>query len=335
LIYVKPTEAVAMNAFLSAIENQDLGDKESCLKRTRLDTLQVNMGDLCNQSCLHCHVKASPLGKRSMSKKIVDAVVKILSKNRGLVLDITGGAPELNPHFDYFVVKARPWVRQLIVRTNLTVLCEAGRDHLPGFFRAQGVHLLCSLPCYTEKNVDSQRGKGAFVKSIKVLRALNAAGYAKEKELLLDIVYNPMGAYLPTRQEDLEEDYRSNLRDGYGVEFNRLITITNVPINRFRECLDSQGAYPKYLELLKSSFNPDTVRRIMCRTFLSVGFDGRLYDCDFNQSLGWVLKDTKGKPLTIEALKLKDLENRDIAVGEHCFSCTAGCGSSCQGALVT
>lgn len=322
-----------MNAFLNVLESNKISNKDSYIRRKELTTLQVNTGNLCNQSCKHCHVDASPLGNRVMSREVIESIIKFLSHKQNLVLDITGGAPELNPHFDYFIINARSKVKEVIVRSNLTVFFEPGKEYLSQFFKQQNVHLICSLPCYTEKNVDLQRGRGVFAKSIEALRLLNKLGYSKLEGLTLDLVYNPIGAYLPPQQDKLEDDYRQNLKQNYGIEFNRLITMTNAPIKRFKDYLDLQGEYDNYLKLLKDNFNPSVVEGIMCRIFLSVGYDGRLYDCDFNQSLGWALKNSEGKFLTIDKVNIKDLENREIKVGEHCLSCTAGYGSSCQGAL--
>jgi len=317
-----------MNVFLDKVQTSRV-----TLSRENLKILQVNMGNLCNQSCMHCHVGASPDGKKVMSREVIKDIVGFLSKNKGLVLDVTGGAPELNPHFDYLVSEAKPFVERIMVRSNLTILFESGKDYLPEFFKKNKIHLICSLPCYTETNVDAQRGKGVFAKSIKALLLLNSIGYAKDKDLILDIVYNPGGAFLPGGQQTMENDYRKNLT-GYGVSFNRLITITNVPIKRFKDFLDHREEYPKYIETLKESFNPRAAENVMCKALVSVGFDEALYDCDFNQSLGWHLKDNRGQPLTLRTLKKNDLKAVDILFGEHCFSCTAGQGSSCQGALV-
>ena len=321
-----------MKEFLSVLEKYDINYKDT-FKRRVLTTLQVNIGNLCNQSCLHCHIDASPQGKNIMSKRVIDDILEYISKYRLEALDVTGGAPELNPHFDYFIVKARRLCKDVIVRSNLTVFFESGKGYLPEFFKKHKIHLICSLPCYSEENVDSQRGRGVFKKSIRAISLLNDYGYARDEGLPLDLVYNPLGAYLPPEQEKLEKDYRLNLRNEYGVEFNRLLTITNVPIKRFKATLEAAGQYNKYVELLKDSFNPDTIDNIMCRNFLSVGYNGKLYDCDFNQSLGWALKDGKGDFLTIENLSHEGLKGRKIMVGGHCFSCTAGLGSSCQGAL--
>ncbi len=322
-----------MNAFVEVLRSNKISEEDSSFKRAKLTTLQVNMGNLCNQRCKHCHVDASPRGGKIMSRKVIDSILKFLPQNTGLILDITGGAPELNPHFNYLVINAHPLVKEIIVRSNLTVFFEPGKDYLPQFLKNHNIHLVCSLPCYTEKNVDSQRGDGVFKKSIEALRLLNKLGYSMVEGLPLDLVYNPMGAYLPPSQEELEGDYKCHLKKEYGVEFNKLITMTNAPIKRFKEYLDSRGEYSKYLRLLKDSFNPAVVENIMCRKFLSVGYDGKLYDCDFNQVLGWALRDGRGNVLTIDMLDVKDLEQRTVIVGEHCLCCTAGYGSSCQGAL--
>lgn len=323
-----------MNAFLNLIEESKISDKEGCLRRIELTTLQVNMGNLCNQSCLHCHVSASPRGKKVMGRRVVDDILSFLKQNPGLSLDITGGAPELNPNFDYFILEAKPLVKELSVRTNLTVFFEPGKEYLPDFFMKNRVRLICSLPCYQKESVDAQRGKGVYDKSIRALRILNRLGYAKMKDLSLTLVYNPTGPYLPPQQDRLEAEYREFLKKNYDIEFDKLLTITNAPIKRFKKYLNSNGEYKNYLRLLKKSFNPEIVDNIMCRKYLSVGYDGRLYDCDFNQSLGWVLKNKKGQVLTIDKIRPQDLKERKVMVGEHCLSCTAGFGSSCQGALL-
>jgi radical SAM/Cys-rich protein len=322
-----------MNAFLSLLETHSEAIPDGSIRRGELTTLQINMGNLCNQQCLHCHIDASPQGDKVMSLETVDAVLGFLGNNEGLTLDITGGAPELNPHFEYLISSARPFVDEILVRSNLTVLLEPGKEHLPGFFKKYGIHLICSLPCYTEENVDLQRGSGVFEKSIRALRLLNDLGFAKNDSLRLDLVYNPKGPKLPPKQDDLEKEYRRILDAEYGIDFNRLITITNVPIKRFRNLLESQGEYDRYMGLLKNSFNPAVVENLMCRTFLSVGHDGTLYDCDFNQALRLALRDETGNILSIDAVEAYELEGREVIIDEHCLACTAGYGSSCQGAL--
>jgi len=291
------------------------------------------MGDLCNQSCLHCHIDASPSGKKIMSRKVADDILGFLKSHKIQTLDITGGAPELNPNFDYLVTSARRLVDELIVRSNLSVFFEPQKEYLPGFFKGNRVHLVCSLPCYMRENVEKQRGQGVFQKSIDALRILNKLGFSKEEGLALDLVYNPAGANLPPGQGGLEKEYKRNLRDSYGIEFNRLLTITNVPIKKFKRYLESSNEYDKYYSLLEKSFNPDTLENLMCRSFLSVGYDGMLYDCDFNLALGLSLQDKSGNQLTIDKLNPHDLDGRQISIDQHCLSCTAGSGSSCQGAL--
>ena len=320
-----------MSVFLDMLNKYEIN--RTSLKRDQITTLQVNMGDLCNQACTHCHIAASPQGKNIMSRNVVEDILVFLKNNKIKSLDITGGAPELNPHFEYFVESARPLVDELIVRSNLTVLFEEGKEHLPDFFRLNKVHLICSLPCYTKKNVDQQRGAGVFEKSIKALKLLNDSGFTKRYDLKLDLVYNASGAYLPGSQKALEQDYKRILKDKYGIEFNRLLTITNVPIKKFKDYLDSNNKYEKYSHVLQNSFNPQTIATLMCRTFLSVGFDGKLYDCDFNLALGYAIREARGSHLTIANLNLSKLNEIDIMTGEHCLACTAGSGSSCQGAL--
>lgn len=304
------------------------------LKRERLRILQVNLGNLCNQSCLHCHVDGSPAGSRNMSADTVEEVLAFLRAAGDLTLDITGGAPELNPNFRWLVRAARPLVGTVMVRSNLTVMLEPGQEDLVGFLADQGVKIVASLPCYTRANVDGQRGSGTFEKSIRVLKLLNRAGYGRREDLEIDLVYNPGGACLPGSQADLERDYRAELAGEHGVVFNRLITIANAPIGRFGRRLAEEGGLDRYLGLLEENFNPSTLPRLMCRTLLSVDYRGYLYDCDFNQARGLVLEDEDGRPLHISAVTADDLSGREILTGNHCFSCAAGAGSSCGGALL-
>ena len=322
-----------MNAFFNMLDSRKEAGKASIVKRGKVTTLQVNVGNICNQSCLHCHMDASPAGKNVMPRNVIDDILKCLSQNSGLTLDITGGAPELNPNFDYLVKSARPLVNEIIARSNLTVIFEPGKENLPNFFKENKVHLICSLPCYIKENVDRQRGNGIFEKSLKALRILNELGYGKDDEMQLDLVHNPIGPNLPLEQHRLEIDYNRNLNREYGIEFDRLITITNVPIGRFNECLKNNGGYEKYKQLLMDNFNADVLENLMCRNLLSVGWDGRLYDCDFNLALGLALKDENDKILTINTIDAAELEGKEIVFGEHCLACAAGSGSSCQGAL--
>lgn len=306
----------------------------SYARRIELETLQVNMGNMCNQSCLHCHVGASRSGDKVMTKAAVDDIIKFLSGTKGLILDITGGCPELNPHFKYFVTKVRSYVKQIMVRSNLTVLFEPGMETLPEFYKDKQVKLVCSMPCYTKEKVEAQRGKGVFDKSITALKLLNSVGYGQDKGLELDLVYNPGGAFLPGDQAGLEKDYKRELGN-YGVVFKHLITITNAPINRFEQYLKANGNYDEYMKLLVDSFNKEVVPNIMCRNLLSVAWDGKIYDCDFNQARGLALKNSKGEIMAIGDLGAKDLEDKEIIFDNHCYCCTAGAGSSCQGALAS
>ena len=302
------------------------------LRRKDLETLQINVGRLCNQACHHCHVDASPGRTEVMTRETMERILSFLEASSIPAVDITGGAPEVNSNFRYLVRGAREMGRKVTVRCNLTVLFEPGQADLPAFYRDQGVELICSLPCYLQENVDGQRGKGVFIKSIEALRRLNRAGYGMpETGLLLDLVYNPTGATLPGPQAELEADYRKVLREQYGILFNRLFTITNMPINRFADYLRRRGEYGAYMTTLRAHFNPETVEHLMCRSLVSVDWEGNLYDCDFNQMLGM---HVGGHPLKVWEVAPEALAGRRIRVGEHCYGCTAGAGSSCGGALV-
>jgi radical SAM/Cys-rich protein len=318
-----------INSFKDVILSVD----DTCTKRDELVILQVNLGNRCNQQCLHCHVDASPDGNRIMSTQIMDDIIKFLSKKRGLILDVTGGCPELNPNFRYLIEKAKPYVKQVMIRTNLTIMFENNMEYLPNFYKKNKVKLVCSMPCYTKKNVDSQRGNGVFDKSIKALKLLNTIGYGKVDSLQLDLVYNPGGAFLPADQRTLERDFKRNLKENFGIVFNHLLTITNAPINRFERYLKINGNFDEYMKLLIENFNKDIAKQIMCRSLLSVGWDGKIYDCDFNQALGLTIKDKFGKLIYINEIEPQDLEGKEIIFRNHCFCCTAGTGSSCHGAL--
>ncbi len=304
------------------------------LRRGRVTTLQVNVGKLCNMACHHCHVDAGPRRKEVMQPEIAERVIELLASNPAVeTLDLTGGAPELNPSFRWMVSEARRLGRHVIDRCNLTVLHERGQEDLARILATNRVHVVASLPCYGEENVDKQRGKGAFEKSIRALRELNALGYgAGDTGLELDLVYNPVGAFLPPPQVTLEARYKDELQQHFGVRFDRLLTITNMPIWRFAACLEKAGELEAYMSLLVNHFNPATVAGLMCRSMLSIGWDGRVYDCDFNQMLDVSI----GEP---RIRTLRDLTNLDfvtgakVATGSHCFGCTAGAGSSCSGAL--
>ena len=300
------------------------------LKLTRLQTVQVNMGDLCNQKCSHCHINGSPTGSKIMHKNVISEILKFLSVNTGLVLDITGGCPELNPNFRLLIEKSLPYVSKIMVRTNLTIMLEKNMGWLSEFYKKHRIVLMASMPCYTKENVDKQRGIGVFEKCISALKMLNELGYGKSLEL--NLVYNPGGAFLPGLQSSLEKDYHANLKQ-YGVIFNHLFTITNAPINRFKNHLEANGDFDKYMNLLIDSFNPGVAADIMCRDLLSVGWDGILYDCDFNQALGLSMRDKLGKIMEIKGLSLSDIEGKEIIFENHCYCCAAGAGSSCKGSL--
>jgi radical SAM/Cys-rich protein len=304
------------------------------LARAHTTTLQVNVGKRCNQACHHCHVEAGPKRTESMTGETVERVLALLAHSPGIeVVDVTGGAPELNPHFRQLVAAARRLGRRVIDRCNLTILLEPGQEDLADFLAAEEVEVVASLPCYTLDNVEAQRGRGVFDKSVVALRRLNALGYGLPgSRRRLDLVYNPLGAFLPPPQDRLEARYKQELRDHFGIEFHHLLTITNMPIRRFAEMLANSGQHEAYMALLVNHFNPATVPGVMCRSLVSVGWDGRLYDCDFNQMLEMPLG--AGDAATVWQLDdFESLAGRPIATGAHCFGCTAGAGSSCSGSL--
>lgn len=332
------------------------------LNRTSLTTLQVNLGYLCNLSCTHCHVNAGPNRTELMDLDTVNLVLAVLKQQGITTLDLTGGAPEMNPHFRYLVTEATKLGVEVIDRCNLTILQEPGYEYLAQFLADHKVTIVASLPCYSEKNVSEQRGKGVFEQSIEVLQQLNSMGYGVKPSLPLNLVYNPNGAFLPPDQQQLEREYKTRLNADFGIAFNRLYTITNMPISRFGAVLLAKGEYHQYMDLLKANFSTSNLDTLMCRSTVSVDWQGNLYDCDFNQML------EMGMPLISEAIPstsgngrpdkliasdsslitsdgssenlrhLKDLLHSDfsgqfIAIGDHCYGCTAGQGSSCGGAL--
>ncbi len=312
--------------FASALESAELPP----LVRDVVRTLQVNVGKRCNQACHHCHVDAGPKRTEQMSAETVERVLALLAANPQVeLLDVTGGAPELNPHFRDLVRGARRLGRRVIDRCNLTVLFEPGQEDTAEFLAAHEVEIVASLPCYAAENVERQRGRGVFARSIEALRRLNGLGYGSR--LPLNLVYNPVGAFLPPAQTELEATYRRELRERHGIEFRRLLTITNMPIKRFADDLVRQGALDAYLGLLVNHFNPAAVEAVMCRSLVSVGYDGRLYDCDFNQMLE--LECPPPARTIWDVDDLSTLRGRPIVTGTHCFGCTAGAGSSCGGAL--
>lgn len=307
------------------------------LLREETTTLQINVGKLCNQACHHCHVDAGPKRREIMPAEVADRTLHLLALSPTIeTVDITGGAPELNPNFRRLVTESRLLRRHVMDRCNLTVLFESGMEGLAGFLAENEVEITASLPCYTQENVDQQRGRGVFEKSIRALQVLNRLGYGlPDSSLRLNLVYNPLGPTLPPPQEKLEADYKRQLREHFGVEFHRLFTLTNMPIKRFAAMLDQTGKREAYMSLLVNHFNPGTVTNLMCRSLVSVGWDGKLYDCDFNQMLeiGMGVSAAKLAPTLWEIESFSGLAGQRIVTGSHCFGCTAGAGSSCGGAL--
>ncbi len=302
--------------------------------RGRLETLQVNLGFRCNQSCLHCHVDAGPRRAEMMQLDTVQEIVRFLSEHRTLRLDLTGGAPELNPHFRFLVDQARSLGVEVTDRCNLTVLEEPGQEDLADFLSSHRVEEMASLPCYLEENVDAQRGAGVFTKSIRALQRLNRLGYGDGcSGLRLNLVYNPQNPVLPPPQCGLERDYKKHLRERYEVDFDQLYVLANMPIKRFGSTLLSRRQFDAYLELLRSAHRDENLEGVMCRNLVSVDWRGYLYDCDFNQMLGMELGG-KAAPRHIRDLTGSELSGRPVRVAEHCFGCTAGQGSSCGGALL-
>ena len=304
------------------------------IQRQRLETLQINIGLRCNQACLHCHTNSNPYRREQMDDDTLDLVIRYLSRGGAGTLDITGGAPELHPHFRQLVTRARDLGVHVIDRCNLTVMELPGQESLGAFLADSRVEVIASLPCYTPDNVDQQRGKGTFESSIRGLQRLNELGYATESSgLVLNLVYNPLGPSLPGPQAQLETDYRKQLLDGFGIRFNRLFTLSNMPIKRFGSTLVSRGQFTDYITLLKSEHREDNLDNVMCRSLVSVDWQGYLYDCDFNQMLGLSIGVNGSGRLHLSDLLHVDIDNAPIAVRDHCYGCTAGQGSSCSGAL--
>jgi radical SAM/Cys-rich protein len=302
------------------------------IRRGRLSTLQVNVGYRCNQSCFHCHVNAGPNRTEAMSADTIDLVLDVLDRRRIATLDVTGGAPELHPEFRRLVVSARNLSVKVIDRCNLTILLEAGQEDLPAFLADNQVEVVASLPCYLQENVDRQRGKGVFDKSIEALRRLNAVGYGDPRVgLVLNLVFNPQGPSLPPNQEALQTDYKRILFERHGIVFNELFALANMPIQRFGSTLISKKQFVDYMALLEGAHRQENLDGVMCRTLVSVDHEGYLHDCDFNQMLKLPLGG-RGRT-NLRDLLTEDLEGRRIRVAGHCFGCTAGQGSSCGGAL--
>lgn len=303
------------------------------LKPAKTEILQVNVGKMCNQTCKHCHVDAGPDRKEIMTRDTMQLCLDALEKSDIKTVDLTGGAPEMNPEFRWFVEEIKKLGKHVIVRCNLTIILANPKYHdLPDFFKKHQIEVVSSLPHFSARRTDAQRGEGVFEKSIKALQMLNEVGYGKETTgLLLNLVYNPSGAFLPPAQASLERDFKNKLRAEFGVEFNSLFAITNMPISRFLDYLVNTGKYEEYMQKLVDSFNPSAVANVMCRNTISIGWDGYLYDCDFNQMLD--MKVEKSAPQHISEFDVKALEQREILVNQHCYGCTAGAGSSCGGEI--
>lgn len=314
-------------------ESKYISIGEGPLRATGIDIFQMNLGKMCNQVCKHCHVDAGPDRKEIMTKEIMEHCLRILAEGDIQTVDLTGGAPEMNPNFLWFVAEAKKLGKHVMVRSNLTILTESGYRDYPRFFAEHQVEVISSLPYYTESNTDKQRGEGVFGKSIEAMKTLNALGYGKPGSgLILNLVYNPVGAFLPPKQEALEKDYKRELLRKFDVEFNSLYTITNMPISRFLDYLIESDNYLGYMHKLVQQFNPSAALGVMCRNTISIGWDGYLYDCDFNQMLE--LKVNHGLPNHVSAFSLEALKRREIVTARHCYGCTAGSGSSCGGAVV-
>lgn len=304
------------------------------INRGELSVLQINLGYLCNLSCVHCHVNAGPTRTELMSRETIDQVLALLQRSDIQTLDLTGGAPELNPCFRYLVSQARQLGVHVIDRCNLTILFEPGQQDLAQFLADQGVEIVASLPCYLESNVEEQRGKGVYSDSIRAIHMLNRLGYGVEPGLPLNLVYNPTGPVLPPAQDELERDYKRELGASYGIHFNQLFTITNMPIQRFGAVLLAQGQYDDYMDLLRDNFSEENLATVMCKNLLSVDWQGYLYDCDFNQMLDMpLLGQNRQHRHVSDLLKVDSLMSSSILTGDHCYGCTAGQGSSCGGAL--
>ena len=304
------------------------------IHRVSLETLQVNLGYLCNLSCTHCHVNAGPHRTELMDEETINLVLSFLKQNNINVLDMTGGSPEMNPHFRYLVTAARKLGVVVMDRCNPTILCEPGYEYLPDFFVGHQIIVIASMPCYMEQNVDKQRGKGVYKESIKGLQKLNAVGYGRAGGgLILNLVYNPDEPILPPNQQTLEAEYKQALESEHGIVFNELFTLANMPIQRFGARLLAKGNYASYMSLLRGAYSEANLANVMCRDMISVDYQGFVYDCDFNQMLKMpMLVSDKPRP-HLRDLFDKDITNQPIAIGEHCYGCTAGQGSSCGGAL--
>lgn len=302
-------------------------DKSQLYTNEKLNTMQLNIGKLCNLACKHCHVEAGPNRTEIMSLETMKDCLQVFEENGFSVLDITGGAPEMNPNLRYLIEESTKIGAKVMVRSNLVILDDSKFSYLMDLYAENKVEVVCSLPYYKKDDTDRQRGEGVYEESIKILKKLNDIGYGINKDLILNLVYNPGGAFLPPSQKSMEREYKSKLDMDWGIKFNNLFTITNNPVGRFAKFLEKSGNLDRYMSRLADSFNPSTVENMMCRDQLSIGYDGKLYDCDFNQTIGLTAKGLEN----ISNLKGKKIEKRNICVGNHCYACTAGSGSSCGG----
>jgi radical SAM/Cys-rich protein len=321
-----------MNRFVQTLHRQQL-----LLRHTQTSVLQVNVGKICNLTCVHCHVNAGPRRKEIMTRATIDRILEWLARTEIPTVDLTGGAPEMIPDFRYFIQRIHSLspARRIIDRCNLTILLEPEHTGLAEFLATRKVEIIASMPCYSAENVNAQRGEGVFDGSIQALRLLNRLGYGLDADLPLHLVYNPVGAFLPGPQAELEADYKRELSAHFGIVFNNLYTITNLPIARFASYLRHNNKLADYMQLLIDSFNPATIEGLMCRNTVSVGWRGEVYDCDFNQQLGMQWRDPAGgSPLFLWDLDPTRIEDQEIMTGNHCFGCTAGAGSSCGGSLL-
>jgi radical SAM/Cys-rich protein len=318
-----------MNRFAKKLAQHSLS-----LRRGSAEILQVNVGKLCNLVCVHCHVNAGPKRKEIMARQTIDGIIDWLAKTDIQIVDLTGGAPEMIPDFRYFIerVKELQPARHIIDRCNLTILLERGYEDLALFLARNKVEIIASMPCYSAENVNAQRGEGVFEGSIAVLQLLNLLGYGTDPDLPLHLIYNPIGAFLPPSQAELEADYKRELKKHFGIVFNNLYTLTNLPIGRFASYLRRNNKLDEYMELLIQAFNPATINGLMCRNTISVGWRGEVYDCDFNQQLG--MQWNNGVPIFLWDVDPEKIANRQVMTGNHCFGCTAGAGSTCGGAIV-
>ena len=303
------------------------------VRRRTVSTVQINIGYKCDLACNHCHVESGPKRTEAMDRETCQRILDLIDASSGVeILDITGGAPELNPNFRFIASQARQRGLRVFDRCNLTVLFEPGQEDTAEFLADQKIEIVASLPCYTSENVDSQRGKGVFDKSIRALQQLNGLGYGKPDGLVLNLVYNPVGAYLPGPQAQLRADYKKFLKENFGIVFNDLYTITNMPIKRYERFLRNNGKFDEYMQLLIDNYNPRAAGEVMCTSMISIGYDGRLYDCDFNQMLELSHPDRQHR--TLDDIESFNQIGERIAIDNHCYGCTAGAGSSCGGALL-